>query len=293
MRHGLFHASARVAAIVLAAACRRDLSDVPTAATEVTGANAPTSSGRVAKLRVSIDTTVPIAGIVRDLMIDAVDARSAPVSTDRAGVSSSNTSVADVWSSKVVPVRDLRGVTVQSLVPSVRLVAPGSAWLRVELDGVADSVFIAVSASPRNSSSLAVESFSVVEYRATCAWACPYLVYAPLLKLRATAGAAAEVVAVEFTLGHARTGLCRGSVLYTPGLVADVNLIYDYLWANDLIFVSIGGTPLPGEVAVAHVVVREPNGGYSQIDATGAVLRGVTNPTIPMATGGMSGWSCS
>src|SRR5215218_3895375 len=55
------------------------------------------------------------------------------------------------------------------------------------------------SAVPRSGTLLVVDSFTVVEYRASCAWECPFLAYAPLLKLREPSGSAAvTVVSVEF-----------------------------------------------------------------------------------------------
>ena len=139
---------------------------------------------------------------------------------------------------------------------------------------------------------LVVESFKIVEYRATCVWACPYLVYAPLIELREPTGrSTVEVVAVEFTLGDRTTGLCLGQATYTPGLVANLNGIYDYLWSNDLILVSLGGQPLPGDVAKAHVRVRSTDGVYHEIEASGPVERMVTNPILPAPVWG--GWSCN
>ena len=246
-------------------------------------------------VRLSVDTIGLIVGETRQAGILAFDQGGAFISSDAAGVTSSNPSVVEIGAANVIPVVDGRtGRTWRELGVVFRFKAPGTAIVRATLNDASDSVVLVVRPHPPASKSLVVDSFSVVEYRATCAWACPYLVYAPLLKLRESTGrATVEVVSVEFALGERSTGVCRGSLIYTPGLSAHLNIIADYLWSNDLIFVSIDGQQFSETVATARVVVREAGGAYSEIDATGPVQRMVSNPVLPTTASSVSGWMCS
>lgn len=268
--------------------------DSPSVVVNAPKSRAPAVSVPTRTVRVYGDTAELFVGGLRRLTIEAQEMGGTRVSTDQAEVTSSNPSVAMVSETTVIPMQNARtGETWRELSPVIRLVAPGTATLRVTLRGESDSILVAVRARPRSdNAALVVDSFTVVEYRVSCAWECPYLAYAPLLKLREPTGkGSAEVVAVEFTLGDKTTGLCRGSVGYAPGASAHVNGIFDYLWSNDLIFVSLNGQPLPASVATARAIVRGADGGYSEIVVTGVVQRMVTNPVLPPPDGG--GWQCS
>ena len=276
---------AALTAIVLAC-------DSPNApAADVLAAPVP---GAVRTLRISMDTAQLIEGVLGHALLKAYDQSGMPLGTDRAQVVSSNPAVATIAASSLNAARDPRtGRIWQEQVIGFRLVAPGTASVFVTLDGVSDTLRLVVHPLRPSSSALVVESFTVIEYRATCAWACPYLVYAPLLKLREPTGSrTAEVVAVEFTLGNKSTGVCRGMVAYTPGRSAHLNPIYDYLWSNDLIFVSLNGQPLPGDSATARVTVRDASGNYSEVKASSAVQRMVANPVLPAPQSNDSGWNC-
>ena len=249
----------------------------------------------VTSVRLSVDTIGLIVGETRQAAVLAFDQSGAFISSDAAGLTSSNTSVVEIGDGTIIPVQDGRtGRTWRELGVVFRFMAPGTATVRATLNDASDSVVLVVRPRPPASKSLVVDSFSVVEYRAQCAWACPYLVYAPLLKLRESTGrTTVEVVSVEFALGGRSTGVCRGSAFYTPGLSAHLNMIADYLWSNDLIFVSLDGQPFSETVATARVIVREAGGAYYQVDATGPVQRMVSNPVLPTSQSGDSGWMCS
>lgn len=240
------------------------------------------------------DTVGIIVGEARRVTIQAHDQTGASVSTDAASVRSSDPSVVTIADGDIVPMLDARtGRTWRELVPILRFVAPGTATVYATLNGASDSIRFVVRPNPRASTSLVVDSFTVVEYRAQCSWACPYLVYAPLLILRdSTSHSNVEVISVEFTLGARTTGVCRGSRTYTPGLSAHLNWIADYLWSNDLIFVSLDGQPFPETTATAHVIAREADGSYTRVDASGPVLRMVSNPQLPTSTSSVSDWYC-
>jgi hypothetical protein len=238
-----------------------------------------------------VESSPAFVGAFLQLTILAYDSAGSEISTDRAVVSSSDEAVADIVKAGTVPMRDDAWRTWERLYVKVRLRSAGTVNLRVSLDNRSDSSHVVVAPSPVPGRALVVDSFTVVEYRASCVWDCPYLVYAPLLKLREPTGIrTVEVAAVEFTLGEMTTGLCEGDVTYTPGLSKHLNGIDDYLWSNDLIFVSLGGDPLPADTATARVIIRNPGGSYSEVDATGPVVRMVANPIFPPPN--PHGWRC-
>ena len=244
-------------------------------------------------LYVRADTSDRFVGDGLLLTVEAQDLRRNNISTSQALVTSSNTSVASLLKSTVIPIVSVEtGQRWEELYSVFRLVGPGTATLHVTLQGVSDSVVVNVRNKPsRENPSLVVDSFTVVEYPVHCAWACPYLSYAPLLTLREPSGRnTVDVISVEFTLGDRTTGVCRGRVTYPPGRSAHLNGIDEYLWSNDLIFVSLDGQPLRADVATARVIARDAGGRYSEIVATSAIQRMVMNPALPAPTG--SGWEC-
>ena len=198
-------------------------------------------------------------------------------------MTSSNSSVVQVAEALVVS-RELQRV--------LRFVGPGTADVVVTLGDRSDTIRVFVRGTPTNNPALVVDSFTVVEYRVQCAgggW-CPYLLYAPLLKLREPTGATTvEIISVEFTLGSRTTGVCRGSIFYAPGTSAYVDGIDDYPWANDLIFASPDGAGLPGD-ATAHVLMRDAQGDYSELTTATTVQRMVLNPEFPSPR--QTGWIC-
>ena len=243
-------------------------------------------------LRLSIDTAASYTGMVTRLTVLAFDEHTKEwISSDNANVSLSDDSIAEIVGRNIVPVLDPgTGRKWDELVVAIQLNRPGLLVVYVTLGDVVESVRLTVGPDLVPSSALAVDSFTVVEYRPSCAWDCPYLVYSPLLKLREPTGTrSVEIVAVEFRIGDMTTGVCHGSVTYGPGVSEFLTGVDDYLWLNDFIFVSVEGKPLEGE-ARARVIVREPNGAFGVIEATGSIQRGVTNPDFPPPRD--SGWSC-
>jgi len=238
------------------------------------------------------DTAGLVVGAARMLVVEGYDDQGNHVSTDQAAVSSSNSAVVQVAEARVVSMTDARGRTWKELYQVLHFVGPGTAEVAITLDSRSDNIQVSVGGTPTSKAALVVDSFTVVEYRVQCAgggW-CPYLLYAPLLKLREPTGTTTvEIVSVEFTLGSLTTGVCRGSVFYAPGSAAFVDGIDEYPWANDLIFASVDGAGLPGD-ATAHVVMRDVLGNYSQLTATTTVQRMVSNPEFPPPRG--TGWMC-
>lgn len=149
--------------------------------------------------------------------------------------------------------------------------------------------------APRPTGALVVDSFTVIEYRALCVWDCPYLVYAPLLKLRESTNSGwATVEGVEFTIPGMSTGMCRGTATYSPGQSHHLNYIDPYLWSNDLILVRLDGTPVPDGPATARVLVRDMEGHYGMVEVSAPIQRMVKSPNLPAPPSGwQSGWTCN
>jgi hypothetical protein len=138
------------------------------------------------------------------------------------------------------------------------------------------------------STALVVDSFTVIEYHADCTWACPFLVYAPLIWVREPTGRSRAVVeAVEFTIPTQHVGCRTPGLSIDPGMTAPLNGIDPYVWANDLIFVSPKGVPVPDGLATARVLVRDERGERGVLEAEAPIRRGVLNPALPPLT-----WSC-
>ena len=246
---------------------------------------------RAAGIRVTAYTSDVYVGSTRQLTVVAWDADGNPINTDRVELKLSDTRVAVVLESNTVTRRNANGSTTIELAPKLRLVAPGTVIARVAMDGMSDSVSIRVSDVTTGQFPLVVDSFRVVEYGVRCSWACPYVAYAPLLRLREPTGSrSVEVVGVEFTMGDKDTGFCEGSANYGPGMTAELNGIDDYLWSNDLIFVSLDGSPIPADSASGRVIVKIAEGAYNEIDAKGPVQRNAVNPVLPPPR--LNGWSC-
>lgn len=171
---------------------------------------------------------------------------------------------------------------------SLRLVGPGQTTVYARSGSAVDSVIFEVFPAPPPTTALVVDSFKVIEHRATCAWDCPYLLYAPLLWLREPTGSAtAEVLGVQFGMPSLLAGAPhqeQGSpceAKFGPGQSAQVIRFDPYPWNNDLLFVSLEGIPLPDEPATARVVVRDSNGQLGLLDATGTIRRNVADPDVP------------
>ena len=237
----------------------------------------PPPPGPVFRVDAYTDTIGLVVGAARTLAVEAFDIKGNRVSAKQAIVTSSNSSVVQITESKVTSTIDLYRV--------LRFVGPGMADVNATLANRSYTIQVFGRAKPTNTPALVVDSFTVVEYAAG-----KDLVYVPLLKLREPTGkTTVEIISVEFALGSLTTGVCRGTIVYAPGTSAHVNGIDDYLWANDLIFVSPDGAGLPGD-ATADVLMRDAAGNYSELTVTAPVQRLVLNPTFPPPQG--NGWMC-
>ncbi len=245
------------------------------------------------RLVLSLNPNAVYVGMKNRLTIDAFDGRGDRKDTDAAIVTSSDPSVVAIVETPVFTLSDwgVNGRVTRQRWPDLQLLSPGTTTLRVTLGDVSDSIALHV-AAVFPSTALAVDSFTVIEYRVKCAWACPYLAYAPLLKLREPTGKdSVEVIGVEVTV-PTKAVTCAGSLWYAPSESAHVNRIDPYLWANDLIFVSLDGTPLPNGPAYARVLVRETSGKVGYIEATGSIERMVPDPLFPRIESSSQNWIC-
>lgn len=283
-----FHGSIVLAAVVAASgSCAR-----PTE--PAVGPDGIPEFAKVAAFRILTDPASVFPGMRMTLSVAASNVVGNPLNTDEAAISVSDTSVAKIESAHIALVDiDGSGRLIRQVVPVLRLYTPGTTYFKVTLRERSDSVLIRVLPTRLLSTALVVDSFAVVEYRVTCSFACPYIAYAPLLRLREPTGTvAAEVVGVEFRVGGLSTGFCRGSAHYEPGQSAHLNSIDPFLWNNDLIFVQVSGIPLPGDSATATVLVRSATGEYGFIDVSGPILRLPATYALPTSGAPNIGWSC-
>ena len=227
------------------------------------------------------------------ITIEATDNQGRTTNTDQSTATSSDPSVAEIIDAQVFKLIDIRGDTTAQRWPVLRLKSPGATTVRVTLGNLTDSVVVRVAPAPPTSTALVVDSFTVVEYPVACAWACPYLAYAPLLKLREPTGkSSVTVIGVEFVVSTQKIGMCSGIFPVTSGTSAHVNPIFPYLWSNDLIVVSVDGTPLPDGPTTARVILRDAKGNIGQITAVGSIQRMVQNPDLPRPIDNASYWTC-
>lgn len=238
------------------------------------------------------DGAVVGGSIVVDVL--GFDASGAPASTGEAQVFLSDTKIGSVESHDAIRVTDAgTGNTFTRQRVSIAFWAAGATALRVSLGSATASLAWQVVEAPP-STALAVESFEVFESPETCAWACPYLVYWPVLKLRETTlTSAATVVSVEFTIPGKATGNCRGGVYFMPGVTAYLNEFYPYLWSNELIFVNLDGTPVPEGDATVRLTVLDGAGRFGSVRARTRITRMANDPPLPMRPSpGAEVWSC-
>ena len=255
----------------------------------------PSTPEVVGRLILTLDTREAFVGLKLRLHVAAMNTLGSPMNSFLAQVTSSNPQVAAFDRSELVQMQYPNAAAKSEVFLFISMAGEGNAVLRVRLGDVTDSVMLNVRPLPPALNVLAVDSFTVVEYREECAWACPYLIYVPLLKLREPTGTTfADVIAVEFSVPTMSTGYCTmGGLHFSGGLAAHVNSIDPYPWANDMIFASLNGTPVPDGPARARVIVRDASGNYGLIEATAPIQRMVPKPGFPMSLFGSVPWSCN
>jgi hypothetical protein len=241
------------------------------------------------KLVLWADTSWAYVGRRISAEIEASDASGNPVDSDGAEVTSSDASVAQVAQRiLVLGVVQPSGQRPRELQVDFNLVGVGTTTITARLSGFTQSITFTVNSLPPPSTSLVVDSFYVVEQKID-----PYLLYWPIMWLREPTGmGAAEVGAVEISIPTLTTGLCRGSLLLGAGASAYVDYVHDYLWSNDLFMISVDGTPAPAGVATGRLIIQDSHGKLGTIEATGPIVRGTVNPSLPTTSSDVQTWIC-
>jgi hypothetical protein len=251
-------------------------------------ANPPVMS----KLVIRTDTSWAYVGRRIGLEVDATDVNGRPMNSDGAEITLTDTSVAQIGSREVYRSILSSGDTIRGAFAFLNLAAVGTTTIRARLGDFADSITVTVNPLPPPSSALVVDDFYVVEQH-VCESECAYLVYWPIMRLREPTGTSyADAVAIEFTVPTKTTGMCMGPLRFATGASDYVDYVRDYLWSNDLLMVSLNGTPVPDGLATAHVIVRDAHGTVGTVEATGPILRGLANPSLPRTASNLETWYC-
>lgn len=276
---------------VVVAACDSTVTTTPPVVRPLGSSSTPTPIA-TARVVLAGDTTGAFVGRRFHLQVEATDQSGKAVSTDGAQFFVSNESVASV--TDLHPINVQTGTTIVSEMQfTLVLTGAGTTAVQIQVGDAKVSMALDVAPSPPLSHALVVDSFSVAEFRVQCAWNCPYLEYVPLLYLREPTGKTnVDAIAMEITIPTKTTGFCSGAVHFGPGTARLASYTYDYLWSNDVFFVSLDGTPVPAGPATARVIVRDASGKFSRIEATGPIIRSAPDPTIPTPANPIEEWLC-
>lgn len=234
-----------------------------------------------------------VGGSVR-VHVDARDARGRSVGSAGATVTSSDPSVVRVTAVSEMSIVDAEGERRNDAFIDIRFDEPGSAVLRATLNGRESRVAFQVQALSRVTTSATLERFEVIEHQASCAWACPYLVYTPVVEIRTAAANAAPVtiVGLEVTISGATTGLCSGTFSTVPGIARHLVGFDPYLWNNDVQFVRLDGTQAPEGPATVRIIVREGADSYGTLTGSTTIRRRMSNPLLPPPSPPTEYWNC-
>lgn len=290
---------ARLGGSLLLLACDAGDRSAPSAATAPSLPTAPTQpvqSAEPTATRVELagETGDGLVGRPRILMVFAYAADGRPVRSDDVDLSSSDPAVSTVARRTTVPVRDLtRGTTTNAVRLEFAEGKAGEATITATVGAASAQLRVRVIDVPNVATPMVVDSFVVVEYKDICAWDCPYIVYAPLLKLRNPTAQRLTVELVSFSMPGHESGWCSaGGIDYAPGERAHLNGIDPYLWANDLIFVHLDGSRAPPGPVTARIIVRGADGSRGTLETTGRIHRVAEGPVaLPPARAGI-GWWC-
>lgn len=246
----------------------------------------PPIAAPTAALKLVMDSAHLFVDAETRVYVEAFDDKGNRVHSGRAALTTSDSSVILVSPSEITVVTDSNRREIPTLTRRLTMLREGSAVLRATLDGFQDSLLIHV--GPASTAfGLVVASFEIIEFRADCfIGTCPFLTYAPLLKLREPTGiASATLTGFQIEVGHHSTGWCSlGSELtFDPGVAAHLNRVDPDGW-GDLLFHQLNSVPVADRPVRATLMVRDAQGGTDTVVATGKIVRNVTRPEFPTAS---------
>lgn len=245
------------------------------------------------RLSIELDGVALFPGMRRRLYLNARATNGQPMPTDDAFLEVSGAGGVVLESVQLYDLEEASGRRTRQQTLLLRFDSTGRAQLRVTLRSMRAELTVDIAPLPPPSTALVVDSFYVAEYRPACAFDCPYLVYVPVLKLREPTGVlTAEVLGVEFSIPTHTSGMCRGDRPFRPGAVHHLNGQFEYLWSNDLLFVSLDGTPVPDGDAHAEVLVRDHYGRIGLLQVVGPLRRMLVNPVFAPPEWPELGWAC-
>jgi hypothetical protein len=245
--------------------------------------------------RLSVDTT-RLGRIFPDdhryVLIQGFDERGESMSIDGLSVRVSDSTAAEY---STFTITEPKGSgTLKSAILDVRFHKAGPLVVTVLQDTISVSATVNVTPLPEPTTTIAVDSFSVVETALPCSLPeCPYYIYVPVFRLRETTGTSTVFVdAVVVRLASLTIGQCWGDHLIRPGETMMLAGYNDAYYDNDL-FGAVPAThrvPIGSDTASARLLVRDPSGTLTRIEARGRILRVESNPLLPPAPG--LAWDC-
>lgn len=206
------------------------------------------------------------AGSIRGLYVSAYDANGNAISPATTHISLSDPSRARLWVNT--------GTLHQNIILLyLRFEQPGPVTITAQRGDIVGTIEVAALDDPPPTNAVRIDDFAVHEFRAPCAWECPYLVYAPTLRVAETLGATPRLYAFDFTLGGERPGFCVENAPLAANQTREFTGIAPYLWDNFAIVVRLDGTPIPSDSATARVIVQHNDGSFGLVEARGPVRR--------------------
>lgn len=273
--------------------CGERQATTPDTHTPPTSIPTPIQPFAPARLQFTGNTGEGVVGQVRAILVQAYASDGVPMDADGVVVTTSDASIVSVLSRDTVSLRDGIGRRWRGLQLSLQDRAPGSAQIALRTAGASAYIDLQVLPVPNRHAVLAVERLQVFGYPVRCAWACPYLAYAPLVHLRTPAGGSGGMVeAMEFSIPTLSTGWCSGNMRFRPGMTERVNGFDPYPWANEFLLVKVDGVQVPAGLARLRVLVRDSAGALGLIDTTTTIEYLPAQPELPPLTQPGQWWSC-
>jgi hypothetical protein len=240
---------------------------------------------RAASIDLSMDTLYAFPGMGLAFDVTVRDRQGREISGDSVEFTVLNPSVAMIdgrssyWVlSDSTAIRHVHG--------GVRLLSPGTTRVEASLHGVRTGVSFTVLPDPPLSTALVVDSFAIEQYVYSCSAPCsPYMLYAPVLRLREPSGFdAVEIIGLDFAVPWwPLRGWSRYHRPFLPGEASYLmcSLFPDSIYDSDVFWGPTGGNPLPEGNATVRLLLRDALGRYGRVEATAAIPRLTTPPPFP------------